>query len=1303
MSNWLDDIVSAAPPPPDEGETRALAMPRKLGESTADMPDEGASWLDRLLQPASGEFTGIASALKTAGPHPVDISTAPAPSPGHVFTAFTDRTAGFAPPAVPTFLDPPAEALAFADGGEISLTDESAAPELDRFLAITGGSGKRLTAGWVQRPSSTVEGATLTDQPAKPLGPEATTGTSTEAARADHVHPLDPRVQDAVPSTRNITTSAPLSGGGSLTDDIVISLPVGTDEGTVAAGDDPRFDEDKVASGLRTSTGVINIEIDGTPAQDQVLTIVAGKARFQTPTVTSPITASTGLERVDDDVRIKTADSSLVTSEAGVAIGTIPAAKLTGLPAVPAGDTDAASKKFVVDQVTAAGSASAITANSGVQRTGNVLSAKLADNSLLADTSNGLSVRLADATLGVTASGLSISSAYKTTIDGAASKTYVDTQDTALSGAIAAKPNLATSGGNNGAAVTASRSDHSHSAAVSSSPGPGSAGLMTASDKNKLDTVAFYAAALVTGGGTAGSAATAARSDHSHPNATTSVAGFMSSNDKTKLDASEYGATVNTMYPTPNATAAIAGTAAGTNSGTSSFSARGDHTHPHGAQTDGSHHAVAVAGGANGFLSGTDKSKLDGIASSATNTPLVASGGNAGSAATAARSDHTHAAVVSSTPGPGSAGLMTAADKAKLDTVATNATALTLATASQSTTTAIASAGNTGSSALAARADHTHAASVDSLRAQPYVISGTAGVLDLALYDDLEWNLPTAPILGEQANPRDMPGARPTYYCTLDIQYTSPNTAQRPSGRLIFKQPSTGQITHYIKIQTPSWATGGVKGLTTITPFDATGKTLAQGGTADPPYQALVLVTGVADPPNANTTFRGQIFQYDFYPLWNGLTWTLVIGAKSNAGGGGLTLQGGAPYVVGGGGGVVTGLSLETAGDVLINGNLTANGASIYSLSTYFQYTDGLNYRYPGTVALNSTTPSTGLPTYYNSSYTHSVLEWALPNTASIGFAFIDLYERHFGYMVVKQPASGQQVNSLTFYYLQANWDAGLRGITLTNPANPSGPLTSTLTAATGTVIRDPLSPDLNPYRGAGAVTIYDYQYVVDSSGNRYVYIRKRPALPISAGNPAGLAQIPNATQGQALVVDTTGQPVWVSPRTLVRDGGVATPGTAAPAGAVMYADASGLPVFERRTTVSTSDQTYTASGYVLQQLNAAVGTYLIEFDGWYWGSAANVGIGIYSVFNTGAGNVQTFIDITTDSGTASLTGDTNSLSSRVGSSSLTPLDRNSKRAFRGRATVTVTTAGQYYLVVSANTGTGTISRGTRVRWEQIS
>lgn len=62
---------------------------------------------------------------------------------------------------------------------------------------------------------------------------------------------------------------------------------------------------------------------------------------------------------------------------------------------------------------------------------------------------------------------------------------------------------------------------------------------------------------------------------------------------------------------TPNAI----GTAS---AGTSAFSSRRDHIHAHGNQSsDGNMHAVVIAGGAAGFMSGSDKTKLDGIVTGA--------------------------------------------------------------------------------------------------------------------------------------------------------------------------------------------------------------------------------------------------------------------------------------------------------------------------------------------------------------------------------------------------------------------------------------------------------------------------------------------------------------------------------------------------------------------------------------------------------------------------------------------------------------------------------------------------------------
>lgn len=123
-----------------------------------------------------------------------------------------------------------------------------------------------------------------------------------------------------------------------------------------------------------------------------------------------------------------------------------------------------------------------------------------------------------------------------------------------------------------------------------------------------------------------------------HPAATTSVAGFMSSADKTKLDGVSTGATNTPLASTtPAATDAAAGTvgvgttaaradhkhqvsvgtpvAVGTanSGGVASTLARSDHVHAHGNLAGGSLHAVATTSVA-GFMSGTDKTKLDSFA-----------------------------------------------------------------------------------------------------------------------------------------------------------------------------------------------------------------------------------------------------------------------------------------------------------------------------------------------------------------------------------------------------------------------------------------------------------------------------------------------------------------------------------------------------------------------------------------------------------------------------------------------------------------------------------------------------------------
>jgi len=290
-----------------------------------------------------------------------------------------------------------------------------------------------------------------------------------------------------------------------------------------------------------------------------------------------------------------------------------------------------------------------------------------------------------------------------------------------------AAPSSIAAANSEGAATSLARSDHVHNHGAQTdgsfhavAVAGGANGFLSGADKTKLDGIAALAAALtavapvdVTKAVAAvGIATTAARSDHKHD--------------------------VSVAAPSSVGTANAEGAATSL--------ARSDHVHNHGAQTDGSFHAVAVAGGANGFLSGVDKTKLDGIAAGAaaltsdapanvtkaaavvgvgttaaksdhkhdvsTAAPSSVGAANAEGAATSlARSDHVHnhgaqtdgsmhAAVIAA----GASGFMTGADKTKLDGIASGAAALTASAPANVTKAAAA----VGVATDAARADHKH-------------------------------------------------------------------------------------------------------------------------------------------------------------------------------------------------------------------------------------------------------------------------------------------------------------------------------------------------------------------------------------------------------------------------------------------------------------------------------------------------------------------------------------------------------------------------------------------------------------------
>lgn len=163
------------------------------------------------------------------------------------------------------------------------------------------------------------------------------------------------------------------------------------------------------------------------------------------------------------------------------------------------------------------------------------------------------------------------------------------------------------------------------------------------------------------GSAAVGVGTTAARSDHVHALPSTGTAGTYANPSSMTTDAQGRVTSV-TAGSTPVALSSTTPAAVGSAAvGVGTTAARADHVHAHGNQAGGSLHPDAVAAGASGFMSGADKTKLDGVASGATNlalsstTPAALGTAAVGVGTTAARADHVHSTVVDvqvfSTPG----------------------------------------------------------------------------------------------------------------------------------------------------------------------------------------------------------------------------------------------------------------------------------------------------------------------------------------------------------------------------------------------------------------------------------------------------------------------------------------------------------------------------------------------------------------------------------------------------------------------------------------------------------------------------
>ena len=157
------------------------------------------------------------------------------------------------------------------------------------------------------------------------------------------------------------------------------------------------------------------------------------------------------------------------------------------------------------------------------------------------------------------------------------------------------------------------------------------------------------------------------------------------------------GGGANLNITTPSSDVATTGAI-----GTATTAARADHVHAHSNLSGGSLHAAATTSAA-GFLSATDKTKLDGIASGAQPGTVTAVTGSAPISVANGTSTPT---ITISAATTSAAGTLSATDKAKLDGVASGATA------------------NSTDAYLLSRANHTGTQAWSTLTSTPTTLSG---------------------------------------------------------------------------------------------------------------------------------------------------------------------------------------------------------------------------------------------------------------------------------------------------------------------------------------------------------------------------------------------------------------------------------------------------------------------------------------------------------------------------------------------------------------------------------------------------
>jgi len=384
---------------------------------------------------------------------------------------------------------------------------------------------------------------------------------------------LDGFVSGGVPTSRQINTTAPLTGGGDLTVDRTLAISPAT---PASAGSMSAADKTKL-NGI--ATGATNVQMASVAPVDvtraaAVIGVSPDAARADHKhdiTTAAPVSvAAANSEGVATTIArsdhihahgLQTADNQHALAVAGVSHGFFDKADKTKLDGITAGATNTPLSSTAPVDVTKAAASAGVAIEAARQDHKHDISTAAAGSLLVGDSSaEGIasSVSRSDHKHAFPAPGAPVAvtraSAAAGTSQNAAREDHKHDISTAAAGTLSIGDTAS-----DGAATSLSRSDHRHAF-----PAPGAPVNIT------------KAAAA------AGTSTNVAREDHKHDISTAAATVIGTSNTE----------------------------------GSASTIARSDHGHNHGNQTVETHHALVVAGVSHGFMSAADKAILDGLASS---------------------------------------------------------------------------------------------------------------------------------------------------------------------------------------------------------------------------------------------------------------------------------------------------------------------------------------------------------------------------------------------------------------------------------------------------------------------------------------------------------------------------------------------------------------------------------------------------------------------------------------------------------------------------------------------------------------